>query len=181
LWFFNIQNGKCDPFLKEQTAIYGEVAVSDIYLFSKNEFFVATEGSGLLTVSKQKGKYNVYQSKKDIFQKNALQYDEIKMQVELKSGKNVRIASEMYGFISEEFAILGGEHSYNEENLMAKITNKIENKNYLENCFYINSQINDGLEVVRFRLPEGCSFTRENFKSEYFEVNKSDFLKILSQ
>ena len=110
-----------------------------------------------------------------------MQYDEIKMQVELKSGKNVRIASEMYGFISEEFAILGGEHSYNEENLMAKITNKIENKNYLENCFYINSQINDGLEVVRFRLPEGCSFTRENFKSEYFEVNKSDFLKILSQ
>jgi class 3 adenylate cyclase/ligand-binding sensor domain-containing protein/predicted metal-dependent HD superfamily phosphohydrolase len=77
LWFFNIQNGKCAPFLKEQTAIYGEVAVSDIYLFSKNEFFVATEGSGLLTVSKQKGKYNVYQSKKDIFQKNALQYDEI--------------------------------------------------------------------------------------------------------
>jgi class 3 adenylate cyclase/ligand-binding sensor domain-containing protein/predicted metal-dependent HD superfamily phosphohydrolase len=77
LCFYNLENGKCTPFLKEQLDLFGAVAVSDIHLFSKAEFFVATENNGLLTIKKQKGGYRIFQSKKDIFQKNALQYDEI--------------------------------------------------------------------------------------------------------
>jgi len=77
LWFYNLQTGKCVPFLKEQTARFGELSISDIHLFSPSEFFVATENNGLFTIRQQSGRYSVFQSKKDIFQKNALQYDEI--------------------------------------------------------------------------------------------------------
>lgn len=77
LWFYNLQTGKCVPFLKKQTDRFGELSVTDIFLISRNEFFLASEGNGLLTVKKHQSSYQVFQSKKDIFQKNALQYDEI--------------------------------------------------------------------------------------------------------
>lgn len=114
------------------------------------------------------------------------EYENIKKQIDLKSGENIKITSKMSGYLSNRSNILGGEYSYNEENLLAKINNAIEKQGYSKTCFVLNAQVVDGQEVVRFRLPEedlsldkDCSFVERNFKTEYFEVNASDFKKIL--
>ena len=42
--------------------------------------------------------------------------------------------------MSNRYKILGGEHLYNEENLLAKITIALKGNGYSETCFIINSQ-----------------------------------------
>ena len=108
-----------------------------------------------------------------------LEYEDLNEQIDLKSGKNIKVTSKMSGYLSDRFKILGGEHLYNEENLLAKITKAIENPGYSETCFVLNSQVVDGQEVVRFRLPESCNFTEDFMKTKYFELRATDFEIIL--
>ena len=109
------------------------------------------------------------------------QYEEIKTQIDLKTGKNIKVTG-MTGCISDKFKILGGEHLYNEENLLAKIINTIEKQpSYSESCFILNSQTTDGMDILRFRLPESCYFAEDNMKTKYFEVKISEFKTILTE
>lgn len=110
-----------------------------------------------------------------------VEYESIKKQIDLKSGENIRVTSKMSGYLSDRYKILGGEHLYNEENLLAKITNAIQKPGYFETCFVLNSQVVDGQEVVRFRLPESCSFEEDYMKTKYFEVKATDFKNILTE
>lgn len=84
----------------------------------------------------------------------------------------------MTGFISDKYKTLGGEHLYNEENLLAKITNAIEKPSYSEYCFMLNSQTTDGVAILRFRFPESC-YLENNMETGYFEVELSLFKTIL--
>jgi len=108
------------------------------------------------------------------------QFKEIKDEIDLISGTNIKISSNMTGFITNRFKLLGGEYLYNEENLLAKITKSIERPSSTDDvCFIFNSQVIDNHEVVRFRLPESCYFSEENMKGKYFEAKAKDFKKIL--
>jgi hypothetical protein len=109
----------------------------------------------------------------------AEQYAEIINKTDLKTGENIKLTSKMTGFISDRFKILGGEHLYNEENLLAKITSTIEKPSYSESCFVLNSQTTDGKDILRFRLPEDCYFAEKYLKTAYFEIEISEFKTII--
>ena len=109
------------------------------------------------------------------------EYENIKNQIDLKSGKDIKVTSKRSGYITDRYKILGGENLYNEENLLARITKAIEKSGYLETCLTVNSQVVDGQEVVRFRLPEICFFAEDNMKTEYFEVKTTAFKTILTE
>jgi len=111
----------------------------------------------------------------------AEQYEEIKTKIDLKTGENIKLTTKMTGHITDKYKILKGEHLYNEENLIAKITKTIEQPSYTESCFVINSQVADSVDIVRFRLPESCIFAEKSMKTEYFEVNISDFKLLLTE
>lgn len=68
------------------------------------------------------------------------EYDSIKSQIRLKTTENIKISSKRGGYITNKFKILGGEHLYNEENLLAKINNTIDKPSYMETCFILNLQ-----------------------------------------
>ena len=109
------------------------------------------------------------------------QYDEIKTQIDLKTGKNIIVKSEMTGNITDKYKSRGGEHLYNEENLLARITNTMEEPLYSEDCFMLNTQTIDGVDILRFRLPEDCYSSEEDIKTKYFEVKISEFKAILTE
>jgi hypothetical protein len=109
----------------------------------------------------------------------AEQYAEIINKIDLKTGENIKLTSKMTGFISDRYKILGGEHLYNEENLLAKITSTIEKPSYSESCFVLNSQTTDGKDILRFRLPESCYFAEKYLKTAYFETDISGFKTII--
>jgi hypothetical protein len=109
------------------------------------------------------------------------QYEKIKTQIDLKTGKNIKITSKITDFISDRYKILGGEHLYNEANLLAKITNTIEKPSYSESCFILNSQTTDGVNLLRFRLPERCYSVEKDMETKYFEVKISEFKAILTE
>jgi len=109
------------------------------------------------------------------------QYEKIKTQIDLKTGKNIKITSKITGFISDRYKILGGEHLYNEANLLAKITNTIEKPSYSESCFILNSQTTDGVDLLRFRLPERCYSAEKDIETKYFEVKISEFKAMLTE
>ena len=102
-----------------------------------------------------------------------------KLKEKLNNGETIHLKSKMNGFITNKFKILGGEHLYNEENLLNKIRNTIDKPNYSELCFTLNSQTIDGSNVIRFRLPESCYSSGEDIKEKYFEVLNGDFQNIL--
>jgi hypothetical protein len=109
------------------------------------------------------------------------QYEIIKTQIDLKTGKNIKITSKITGFISDRYKILGGEHLYNEANLLAEITNTIEKPSYSESCFILNSQTTDGVNLLRFRLPETCYSAEKDMETKYFEVKISEFKAMLTE
>lgn len=108
-------------------------------------------------------------------------FNQFKEKLKLNNGETIQLKSKMNGFITDRYKILGGEHLYNEENLLNKIRNTIDKPNYSELCFTLNSQTIDGSNVIRFRLPESCYSSGENIKTKYFEVLNEDFQKILFQ
>lgn len=107
------------------------------------------------------------------------EYDSIKLQIRSKTAENIKISSKKSGYITNKFKILGGEHLYNEENLLAKINNTIDQPSYFETCFIFNLQLIDGQELVRFRLPGSCYNLEDEFKTQYFELMAVDFMSIL--
>ena len=70
-------SGNLLPFLTQIEKNFGIFEISDVLINSHNEMFVATQNKGLLTIRKENGVYNIIQSHQDIFQKNALLYDEL--------------------------------------------------------------------------------------------------------
>jgi hypothetical protein len=109
------------------------------------------------------------------------EYENLEQKIDLKSAENIKVTSKMSGYITDKNEILGGEHVYNEENLLAKITNTIEKPGYLATCFILNSQVVDGQEIVRFRLPGSCYLAEDHMKTTYFEVKTTAFKTILTE
>jgi hypothetical protein len=110
---------------------------------------------------------------------DSTEYKKLQVAVNSKEAKDVKISSKISGSMSDRYKILGGEHLYNEENLLAKITIALAKNGYSETCFIINSQKVDGLDVVRFRVPESCYSAEKDMKEAYFEVKLEEFTKIL--
>jgi len=110
---------------------------------------------------------------------DSTEYKKIQNAINDKGAKDIKITSKISGSMSDRYKILGGEHLYNEENLLAKITIALEKKGYSETCFIINSQKVDGVDVVRFRLPESCYSSEKDFKDGYFEAQLGEFNKLL--
>lgn len=106
-------------------------------------------------------------------------YKKLQDAINSKEAVDIKISSKISGVMSDRYIILKGEYLYNEENLLAKITNAIEKKGYSETCFVINSQKVDGVDVIRFRLPESCNSNENNTQEAYFEVKLEEFTKIL--
>jgi ligand-binding sensor domain-containing protein len=77
LWLYDVSTNNSLPFLTEIEKDFGIIEIADVYLNSTAEFYVATQNKGLLTVRKEGGTYTIFQSKQDIFQKDALLFDEI--------------------------------------------------------------------------------------------------------
>jgi hypothetical protein len=110
---------------------------------------------------------------------DSLEYKKMQVAINLKDSKNIKISSKISGSMTDRYIILGGEHLYSEENLLAKITTALEKTGYSETCFFINSQKVDGIDIVRFRLPESCYSAEKDFSEAYFEVNFEEFNNIL--
>lgn len=77
LWLFDTKNRALLPFLKFIGKDYGVEEFSDVYVKSVNEFYIATVNNGLISVNNTKDGYRVTFSKKDIFQKNAILFNEL--------------------------------------------------------------------------------------------------------
>jgi hypothetical protein len=139
----------------------------------------------VLLFEKKSGKYKYPNIQQDwesetqthFFLLDTNQYAEIKEKLKLNNGETITITSSINGYITDRFKILGGEHLYNEDNLLNKIKISIDNPSY-DLCFNLNSQIIDNKNIVRFRLPESCYSTSENIKTKYFEIGLNEF-KIL--
>jgi hypothetical protein len=110
---------------------------------------------------------------------DSTEYNKLQNAINNKEAKDIKISSKIYGSMSNKYIILGGEHSYNEENLLAKITLALDKPEYTETCFIVNSQKVEGDDVIRFRLPESCYTTEKEMKDAYFEVKREEFTKIL--
>ncbi|AEA43547.1 adenylate/guanylate cyclase domain-containing protein [Fluviicola taffensis] len=77
LWLFDSQTHKLFPFLKFIGKDYGIDEFSDVYVKSTSEFYIATVNNGLISVNNTNEGYRITFSKKDIFQKNGILFNEI--------------------------------------------------------------------------------------------------------
>ena len=67
---------------------------------------------------------------------------------------------------------------FNEAKLLAEIASVLDNKRlHKDFCFAASAQSLNGKNIVRFRLPESCYFTKD-LPKEYFETGLEDFKKI---
>ena len=136
-----------------------------------------------LIVEKQSGSYKYPNIKKNwekemqkhFFIFSEEEYNNLKDLVVSKKEEDFEIKSKIAGFITDRFKILKGEHLYNEANLEAKVTKLIEEPSYSEKCFRLNYQNVDGLDVIRFRVPETCLLPASVLKKSYFEISLNDF------
>ena len=104
------------------------------------------------------------------------QYGQMVNSINLMSGETINIKSNLISDISD-MQIYGAEE-YEEEDLLAHITYRLNKPLSYEKCFRLNSQVVDGSEVIRFRLPEDC-ITEDKLQTAYFEVLLEDFASIL--
>lgn len=107
-------------------------------------------------------------------------FNELKSQIESQNGENFIVKSKIFDYITNAYVILKGEHLYNEENLLAKISKTIDKPSYLEYGLVVNSQVTDGENIVRFRLPESIATGEDRIKEAYFEVSLLEFKSILN-
>lgn len=110
---------------------------------------------------------------------DSTEYKKLQVGINSREAKDIKITSKISGSMSDRFKILGGEHLYSEDNLLAKITIALAKSGYSETCFIINSQKLDGVDLVRFRLPESCYSAETDMKEAYFEVPFEEFNRIL--
>jgi ligand-binding sensor domain-containing protein/class 3 adenylate cyclase/predicted metal-dependent HD superfamily phosphohydrolase len=73
---YSINENKSYPKLPQLEKEYGYMGISDIYLSKNNTWFIGTTNKGLFTVTKEG---TVFNSTQDIFQKNALLFNDINM------------------------------------------------------------------------------------------------------
>lgn len=85
LWLYDYKTNVVSPFLTQIQRDFGINEISDVYMRSTSELYIATQNKGLITARKKNGVYSLYQNKQDIFQKNALLFNEIN---QLYSDKN---------------------------------------------------------------------------------------------
>lgn len=77
LWLFDLNTYKLTSFLPSIEKDLGIVEIADVLIPSPDVYYVATQNKGLLTVRKEGDHYTIFQSKQDIFQKDALLFDEL--------------------------------------------------------------------------------------------------------
>lgn len=77
LWLFDVKTQKLFPFLKFIGEDYGIEEFSDVYVKSTAEFYIATVNNGLISVNSSHDGYRITFSKKDIFQKNGILFNEL--------------------------------------------------------------------------------------------------------
>ena len=175
-----IYDRKCEKYWKSHTTNFKWIQFATVKYNGKEYYVFLYEG---LT-----GSYRYPNIKQDwetgkitgfsIF--DSTDYTDLKEKIALKNGDNIILTSKIHGYITDRFKILGGEHSYNEKNLLAKITTAINEGTYYEESFILNSQNVDGQDVVRFRLPgQSGQYIEGAFKKAYFETPLEDFQKIL--
>ena len=111
------------------------------------------------------------------------EYSKFKTDLTALSGQEIVLQSKKNDKLSNYYNILGGDKSYTEENILKLITASIRKDNYSSEGYKFNSQTVDGLDVVRFRLQkyyyQSSYSTSNDLEKQYFEMNLSDFLKIL--
>ena len=107
------------------------------------------------------------------------EYSTIKENINKQSGLEIKISSKLHGYFSDRYNVLGGENTYNEENLIARIIKVIDNPDYFEYCLLLNSQNVDNVDVIRFKLPNNsCTLKKNYLENEYFEITRNEFLKM---
>lgn len=77
LWLFNPKTHHIHSFLPVIKHEFGITEFSDVYVKSEHELFIGTTNSGLITAVKYGDSYRLSLSKKDVYQKNSLQFNEI--------------------------------------------------------------------------------------------------------
>jgi|LauGreDrversion4_2_1035121.scaffolds.fasta_scaffold234078_1 hypothetical protein len=95
-----------------------------------------------------------------------------------ETDSDIFITSKIAGNISNRYRALGGEHAYNESNLMAEITKIIENPIYFDFCLQFKTRTIDKKKTTRFRLPEICRIQKD-INQAYFELLTTDLKKTL--
>lgn len=77
LWLFDVKTNNLFPFLKFIGDDYGIEEFSDVYVKSTSEFYIATVNNGLISVNSSHEGYRITFSKKDIFRKNGILFNEL--------------------------------------------------------------------------------------------------------
>lgn len=80
---YSIDGNTSSPKFPQLEKLYGYINVSDVYLSASNEWFIATTNKGLFTIT---AKGVVFNSQQDIFQKNALLFNDINLLFQDDSG-----------------------------------------------------------------------------------------------
>ncbi|MES2556861.1 MAG: hypothetical protein V4604_11965 [Bacteroidota bacterium] len=106
-------------------------------------------------------------------------YADLNKALNAKDSTESIIKSKLYGNITDQYVILGGEHLYNDQNLINSIVATINNPKeyYPSYSFYVNVQTVKGIKVVRFRLPESKRMSTD-YQKEYFEIKHTDLIKL---
>lgn len=139
-----------------------------------------------IVIEKRTGDYKYPNIKRDwkeyeetaYFLLDSSQYDSLKTKVQMVDSKSITLSSNIYGSMTSRFHILGDEHEYSDENILAKITKSIISPSVRNQCFIANSQKDNDKKVVRFLLPTSCRITKRNMKKSYFEVPYKEFKNI---
>ncbi len=74
IFSYNIDTKNTKPEFERFSAIYGKMAISDFYEFSKNNWFIATQKNGLFQITAEG---NIFQNSEDIFQRTTLTSNEL--------------------------------------------------------------------------------------------------------
>lgn len=77
IWNFNPTSKKFVPFLPKIQTDLNISEIVDILISKDNTYYIATKNKGLITAIRDGKEWNIYQSHQDIFQKNALLFDEL--------------------------------------------------------------------------------------------------------
>lgn len=77
LRLFDYQKNSAKPFLVDLEYELGIIEIADVLVRSSSEIYIGTQSKGLVTARWENGKYRLTVNRKDILQKNALQFDEI--------------------------------------------------------------------------------------------------------
>lgn len=109
---------------------------------------------------------------------------DLKDKLDQKLSETIIISSKIFGEMVDLTEKKYVSHLYSEEYLLSMIITEIRNPTFYDYSFLVNSQIIKGEEFARFILPtRGGKSKKYDFRvrmeNEYFEVELSQFKKIL--